>query len=50
MKTLKHYFIHHPGMVYASDTYGYDKRDALARYRTLHQISRMPKGFAIWEA
>jgi len=46
---MKHYMIHVPGTVYAADEYAANKQQALRQYRSRWRLSRMPKGFAIWE-
>lgn len=47
---MKNYNIHIPGWIYCMTAYGMNKRDAIARFRLKHYLSRMPKGYAIWEA
>jgi hypothetical protein len=48
---MKRYFVHIPSWIHIAMTcYGYDKKDAIARFRRQHGFVRMPKGFGIWEA
>ena len=47
---MKRYSIHIPSWVYAMTCYGTSRQDAIARFRAQHDLSRMPRGFAIWEA
>ena len=48
---MKRYFVHIPSWIHIAMTcYGYDKKDAIARFRRQHGFIRMPKGFGIWEA
>jgi len=44
------YYVHIPGWAHAMTAYGFDKRDAVARFRKQHAMLRMPKGYGIWEA
>jgi hypothetical protein len=30
--------------------HGYDKKDAIKRFKKQHHFIRMPNGYAIWEA
>ncbi len=47
---MKKYFIHIPGWIYAMTAYGYNERDARARFRKQQGFgSRLPKGTAVWE-
>ncbi len=47
---MKHYLIHAPGWAYAGDFYGRSRADALRACRLWLGVSRMPRGYAIWEA
>ncbi len=47
---MNRYFLHWPSMVYAITIYGYNKKDALTRFKAQDQLDRMPNGFCIWEA
>ena len=44
------YYVHIPGWVYAVTAYGLNKRDAVNRFKHQHGMSRMPRGYGIWEA
>jgi hypothetical protein len=44
------FFVHIPGWAYSMTVYGYNKRDAIARFRAENGLDRMPKGYAIWGA
>lgn len=46
---MKTFHIHIPSWVYSMTAYGMNKRDALSRFKNQHNLSRMPKGYAIWE-
>ena len=46
---MKRYSIHIPSWIYAMTCYGYNARDAVARFKAQHHINRMPNGYAIWE-
>ena len=47
---MKRYHIHIPGWAHSMTAYGMDKRDAIDRFKHQHGISRMPRGYGIWEA
>lgn len=47
---MQSFYIHVPGWAHAMSCYGMSKRDAVARFRRQHGMSRMPKGYAIWPA
>lgn len=47
---MKKFAIHLPGWVYAMTAYGTTKTDALQRFKHQHGMTRMPRGYAIWEA
>lgn len=47
---MKRYFVHIPSWVYAMTCYGFNQKDAVARFRLQHGFTRMPKGYGIWEA
>lgn len=44
------YYIHIPGWAHAMNAYGLNKRDAIDRFKHQHGMSRMPRGYGIWEA
>jgi hypothetical protein len=46
---MKCFFIHYPGMFYASEEYAKNKKQALAQYRARWNLTRMPRGICIWE-
>lgn len=46
---MTHYFIHFPGAVYAGSFYGNNEREARAAARALLNVSRLPKGTAVWK-
>lgn len=46
---LRHYMIICPGWVYAGDYYGTSKKAAIVEFKRINKVSRMPKGYAIWE-
>ena len=49
--TMKHYLIHIPSWIHvAMSQHGYDKKDAIKRFKKQHGFIRMPNGFGIWEA
>ena len=50
VKTVHPYNLHIPGWAYCMTTYGTSTKDALARFRKQHNLTRMPKGYAIWRA
>jgi hypothetical protein len=48
---MKHFFIHIPRAgVYALTQHGYNKKDAIKRFKKQNNFIRMPNGYAIWEA
>ena len=47
---MNKFFVHVPGWVHSMTAYGFNKRDAVARFRAQHGLRRMPKGYGIWEA
>jgi hypothetical protein len=47
---MKNYYLHLIGCVYAITAYGTSKRDAVARFKKQHHLTRMPKGYSIWSA
>lgn len=46
---MKHFMIHVSGSAYAGDFYGKNKREAINAFKKWAGISRMPKGYSIWE-
>jgi len=44
------YYIHIPGWVYSMTCYGASRKAAISSFREQHGLTRMPKGYAIWEA
>ena len=48
---MKHFYIHIPSWIHRAMTqHGYDKKDAIKRFKRQYGFVRMPKGFGIWEA
>ena len=47
---MKRFHIHIQGWGYAMTCYGHNRRDAIDRFKTQHNIRRMPNGYAIWES
>lgn len=47
---MKAYNLHVPGWVYCVTCYGTNAKDAMARFKKQHDLSRMPRGYSIWRA
>jgi hypothetical protein len=47
---MTRYCIHIPAWVYAMTAYGASRKDAIARFKHQHGLTRMPRGYGIWEA
>ena len=48
---MRHYLIHIPTWIHRAMTqHGYDKKDAIKRFKRQYGFVRMPKGYGIWEA
>lgn len=47
---MKHFYLHIPGWAHSMSTYGFNKRDAINRFKHRHGMKRMPAGYGIWEA
>lgn len=47
---MRSYYVHLPGMAQAVTQHGANEKDALRRFKKNNGLTRMPAGFAIWEA
>jgi len=48
---MKHYLIHIPSWIHRGMTqHGYDKKDAIKRFKRQHSLVNMPNGYRIWES
>jgi len=47
---MKKYHLHIQGWAHSMTAYGHSKQDAVNRFKTQHGMTRMPRGYAIWEA
>lgn len=47
---MKRFYVHIPGWAHSMTEYGFNKKDAIARFRHRHGMARMPRGYGIWEA
>ena len=48
---MKQYYIHVPQWIHVAMTcYGFNKKNAIERFKKQHGMSRMPRGYGIWEA
>lgn len=44
------YWVRVPSWAGGVAAYGYNKKDALSRFKKQYGFKRMPKGYGIWEA
>jgi hypothetical protein len=48
---MKHFYIHvRSWAVFAMTQHGYDRKDAIKRFKRQHNLVRMPNGYSMWEA
>jgi hypothetical protein len=48
---MRHYVIYIPAWICRRNTqHGYDKKDAIKRFKRQHGFVKMPNGYGIWEA
>ena len=48
---MKFYYFHIPSWIHRAMTmHGYDKKDAIKRFKRQHGMVRMPNGYKVWEA
>jgi hypothetical protein len=48
---MTRYYIHIPSWIHVAMTaYGSSRKDAIARFKHQHGLTRMPRGYGIWEA
>jgi hypothetical protein len=47
---MSRFYVHIPGWVYGMTAYGLNKKDAVLRFKKQHCMTRMPRGYKIWEA
>jgi hypothetical protein len=46
---MKNYYVRIPTWAGPLRVYGYDRKDALKRFKQAQGFIRMPKGYGIWE-
>ena len=47
---MKHYYIYIPSWIRRTMTqHGYDKNDAINRFKRQHGFVKMPNGYSMWE-
>lgn len=47
---MKRFYVHIPGWAHSMTAYGMNKKDAVQRFKHQHGMTRMPRGYGIWEA
>lgn len=47
---MKRFYVHIPGWAHSMTAYGFNKKDAVKRFKHQHGMIRMPRGYGIWEA